>query len=261
MGFIWLTHDFRNVEDKSFKIHNNQEPKNLSNQELFIFIKIVLPVVVCSSVAKLCPTLCDPMDCTMSGFCVLHHLLEFAQLISIESVIPSNHLILCHSLLFLPSIFPGIRVFSNELALCIRWPKDWNFSFSISPSSEYSGLISFRMDWFDLLAIQGTLKSLLQHHNFKASVLWCSDFFMVQLSHPYMATGKTIALIIWTFVSKVMSLPFNMLSRFVIAFLPRNKHLLISWLQSLSTVNLEPENIKSVLTIGMSGHMNGTCQE
>ena len=142
MGFIWLTHDFRNVEDKSFKIHNNQEPKNLSNQELFIFIKIVLPVVVCSSVAKLCPTLCDPMDCTMSGFCVLHHLLEFAQLISIESVIPSNHLILCHSLLFLPSIFPGIRVFSNELALCIRWPKDWNSSFITSPSNKYSGLIS-----------------------------------------------------------------------------------------------------------------------
>ena len=170
------------------------------------------------------------MDCTMPGFRVLHHLLEFAQLISIESLIPSNHLMLCHSLLFLPSIFPGLRVFSNELALCIRWQKDWSFSFSISPSNEYSGLISFRMDWFDTLAVQGTLKDLLQHHNFKSLVLRCSDF-MVQISHLYMmTTGKTIALTIWAFVSKAMSLLFNMLSRFVIAFLPRSECLLISWL-------------------------------
>ena len=147
---------------------------------------------------------------------------------SIESMMPSNHLILCHPLLLLPSIFPSIRVFSNESVLCIRWPKYWSFSFSISPSNEYSGLISFRIDWFDLLAVQGTLKSLLQHHSSKASVLRNSAFFIVQLSHPYMTTGKTIALTRWTFVGKVISLLFNMLSRLVIAFLPRSKHLLIS---------------------------------
>ena len=140
---------------------------------------------------------------------------------SIESVIPSNHLILCHTLLLLPSIIPSIRVFSNESALCIRWPKYWSFSFSISPSNEYSGLISFRMDWLDLLAVQGTLKSLLQQHNSEASILQCSAFFLVQLSHPYMTTGKTIALTRRTFVGKVMSLLFNMLSRLVITFLPR----------------------------------------
>ena len=133
------------------------------------------------------------------------------KLMSIDSVMPSNHLILCHPLLFLSSIFPSIRVFSNESVLCIRWPKYWTFSFSISPSSEYSGLISFRMDWLDLLAVQGTLKSLLQHHSSKASILWCSDFFIVQLSHPYMTTGKTIALTRWTFIGKVMSLFFNIL--------------------------------------------------
>ena len=143
---------------------------------------------------------------------------------SIESVMPSNHPILCHPLL-LPSIFPSIRVFSNELALCTRWPKYWSFSFSISPSKEYSGLISFRMDWLDLLAVQGTLKSLLQHHSSKASILQCSAFFMVRLSQPYMTTGKTIALIRQTFVSKVMSLLFNTLSRLVVAFLPRSNSL------------------------------------
>ena len=158
----------------------------------------------------------------------------------------SNHLVLCYPLLLLPSIFPSIRVFSNELALCIRWPKYWSFSFSISPSNEYSGLISFRMDWFDLLAVQGTLTSLLQHHTSKASILQHSAFFMVQLSHPYMITGKTISLTRWTFVGKVISLLFNMLSRFVIAFLPRSKCLLISWLQSPSAVILEPKKIKSV---------------
>ena len=140
---------------------------------------------------------------------------------------PSNHLMLCHPLLLLPSILPSIRGFSNESVLCIKWPKYWSLSFSISPSSEYSGLISFRMDWLDLLAVQGTLKSLLQHHSSKALILWCSAFFLVQLSHPYMTTGKTIALTRRTFVGKVMSLLFNMLPRLVIAFLPKSKHLLV----------------------------------
>ena len=154
----------------------------------------------------------------------------------------SNHLILCHPLLFLPSIFPSIRVFSDESLLRIRWPKYWSFSFSIHPSNEYSGLISFRMDWLDLLAVQGTLKSLLQHHSSKALILRCSVFFIVQLSYPYMTTGKTIALTRQTFVGKVMSLLFNVLSRLVIAFLPRSKCLLISWLQSPSAVILEPKS-------------------
>ena len=157
---------------------------------------------------------------------------------------PSNHLILCRPLLLLPSIFPSIRVFSNESVLCIRWPKYWSFSFSISPSNEPSELISFRRDWLDLLAIQETLKSLLQHHSSKASILWHSAFFIVQLSHPYMTTGKTIALTRQTFVGKVMSLLLNMLSRLVITFLPRSKRLLISWLQSPSAVILEPRKIK-----------------
>ena len=154
---------------------------------------------------------------------------------------PSNHLILCHPLLLLPSIFPSIRVFSNESVLCIRWPKYWSFSFSISPSNEYSGLVSFRMDWLDLLAVQGTLRSLLQCHSSKASILQCSAFFTIQLSHPYMTTGKTIALTRQTFVGKVTSLLLNMLSRLVITFLPRSKRLLISWLQSPSAVILEPK--------------------
>jgi len=157
---------------------------------------------------------------------------------------PSDNLILCHPFLLPPSIFPNIRVFSNESVLCIRWPRYWSFSFIISPSNEYSGLISFRMDRLDLLAVHGTLKSLLQHHSSKASILRRSAFFIVQLSHPYMTTGKTIALTRWTFVGKVMSLLFNMLSRLVITFLPRNKHLLISWLQSPSTVILEPPKNK-----------------
>ena len=159
---------------------------------------------------------------------------------SIESVMPSNHLILCHSLLLPPSIFPSIGVFSNESVLHIRWPKYWSFRFSISPSNEYSGLISFRMDCLDLFAVQGTLKSLLQHCSSKASILQCSAFFIVQLSHPYITPGKTIALTRRTFVGKVMSLLFNMLSRLVITFLPRSKRLLISWLQSPSAVILEP---------------------
>ena len=159
---------------------------------------------------------------------------------------PFNHLILCHPLLLLPSIFPSIRVFSNEPALCNRWPKYWSFCFNISPSNEHPGMISFRMDWLDLLAVQGTLKSLLQHHSSKASILQCSTFFIVQLSHPYMMTGKTIALTRRTFVCKVMSLLFNMLSRLVITFLPRSKCLLILWLQSPSAVILEPKQIKCV---------------
>ena len=166
------------------------------------------------------------------------------KLMSIESVMASNHLILCHPLLLLPSIFPRIRVFSNESVLCIRWPKYWHFSFNISPSDEHSGLISFRMNWLDLLAVQGTLKSLFQHHSSKASILQCSAFFTVRLSHPYMTTGK-LALTRWTFVGKVMSLLFNMLSRLVITFLPRSKRLLISWLQSPSAVIVEPQKMKS----------------
>ena len=158
---------------------------------------------------------------------------------------PSNHLILCHPLLLPPSIFSSIRVFSIESVLCIRWPNYWSFSFNISPSNEHSVLISFRMDWLDLLAVQGTLKSLPQHHSSKASILWRSAFFIVQLSHPYMTTGKTIALTRWTIVDKVMSLLFNVLSRLVITFLPRSKLLLISWLQSPSAVTLEPRKIKS----------------
>ena len=158
---------------------------------------------------------------------------------------PSNHLILCRPLLLLPSIFPSIRVFSDESVLRIRWPEYWSFSFSISPSNEYSGLTSFKMDWLDLLAVQGTLKSLLQHHSSKASILQCSASFIVQLSHSYMTTGKTIALTRWTFVGKVMSWLFNMLFRLVILFLPRSKRLLISWLQSPSAVILESPPIKT----------------
>ena len=186
------------------------------------------------------------MDFSTPGFLVHHQLPEPVQthVHRVGDGIQPD-LILCHPLLLQPSVFPSIRVFSNESVLCIRWPKNWSFSFSISPSNEYSGLISFRMDWLDLFAVQGTLKSLLQHHSSKASILQCPVFFLVQLSHPYMTTGKTIALTIWTSVGKVMSLLFNMLSRFVIAFLPRNKHLLISWLQSPSLLILEPKKMKN----------------
>ena len=166
------------------------------------------------------------------------------KLMSFELVMPSSHLLLCHPLL-LPPIPPSIRVFSNGSTLCMRWSKYWSFIFSISPSNEHLGLISFRMDWLDLLEVQGTLKSLLQHHSSKTSILLCSAFFTVQLSHPYMIIGKTIALTRWTFVGKVMSLLFNMLSRLVITFLPRSKHLLISWLQSSPAVILDPPKIKS----------------
>ena len=177
------------------------------------------------------------------------------KLMSFELMMPSNHLILCCPFLLLPSIFPSMRIFSNELALHIGWPKYWSFSFSISPSNDYSGLISFRIDWFDLLAVQGTFKGLLQHHSCsKASILWCSALFIVQLSHLYMTTEKTIALTMCTFVRKVMSLLFNTLSRFVIAFLPKSKNLLITCLQSPSTVILEPKKIKPV-TISIFPHL------
>ena len=161
--------------------------------------------VQCNSVTQSCPTLCDPWTASQQDSLSITNSQSLLKLMSIESVMPSNHLILCRSLLLLPSIFPSIRVFSNESALCIRWLKDWSFSFNISPSNKHSGLISFRMDWLDLLAVQGTLKSLLQHHSSKASNLKCSAFCIVQLSHPYMTTGKTIALTRWTFVGKVMS--------------------------------------------------------
>ena len=172
--------------------------------------------------------------------------LSVLKLMSIESVMPSNYFILWHFLFFLLSIFPSIKVFSIELALIIRRPKYWSFGFSISPSNEYSVLISFKINWFDLFAVQGTLKSLLRHHSLKASVLWCSVFSMVQLSHPQLTTGKTMALTVWTFVGKVMPLLLTLLSRLVVAFLPRSKWLLLSWLQLPSAVILEPKKIKSV---------------
>ena len=208
-----------------------------SQRDIFFFF--------CCSVAQSCLTLWDTTDCSTPGFPVLDCVPQLGQTHAIESVMPYNHLILCRPLLLL-SVFPSIRDFCNESALLIRWPKYWSFSFSIRPSNEYLELISFTMDWLDLLASQGTLKSLLQHHSSKASVPQCSAFFKVQLSHPYMTTGKTIALTKWTFVVKAMSLLFNMLSRLVIAFLPRSKCLLISWLQSPSAVILEPKKKKSV---------------
>ena len=194
-----------------------------------------------SSVAQSCPALLRPHAWTVACQASLSftNSRSLLKLMSIKSVILSNHFILCCPLFLLSSIFPSIRDFSNESVLHIRWPKYWSFSLSISPSNEYSGLISFMIDWLDLLAVQGTLKSLLQNYSSKTSIFWPSAFFTVQLEHPYMTTGKTIALTSWTFVGKVMSLLFNMLSRFVITFLPRSKRLLISWLQSPSAVILE----------------------
>ena len=198
----------------------------------------------CCSIVQSCLTLCNPMNCSTPGFPVHHHLLELVHT-HVQWVIDTiQPFVLCCTLLLLPSIFPSIRAFANELVLHIKWPKYWSFSFSISPSIEYSELIYFRIDLYDL-AGQGTLKSLLQHHSLKASILTSSAFFMVQISHPYMTIGKTIALTIWKFFGKVMSLLFHMLSWFVIAFLPRSKHLLISWLQSPPAVILEPKKIKS----------------
>jgi len=197
------------------------------------------------SVAQSCLTLCDPMNCSTPGFPVHHQLQEFTQthIDWVGNAIQPSHPL--SSPLLLPSIFPNIRVFSHETVLRFKWPKYWSFSFSISPSNDYSRLISFRMDWLDLLAVQGILKSLLQNHSSKASMLRHSAFCIVQLSHPYMTTAKTIALTRQTIVGKVTSLLFNMLSRLVKAFLPRSKHLLISWLQSPSTVILEPRKIVS----------------
>ena len=198
-----------------------------------------------SSVPQSGPTLCTPWTAARQASLSITSSQSLIKLLSIESVMPSNHLILCRPLLFVPLIVPSIRVFSGESALHIRWPKYWSFSFNISPSNEYSGLISFRIDWLDLLAVQGTLKSLFQHLSSKASVLWHSAFFIVQLSHPYVTTGRNIALTRWTFVDKVMSLLFNTLSRLVITFLPRSKRILISFLQSPSALILEPRKIKS----------------
>ena len=204
-----------------------------------LYIAFIGSSVQFSSVAQSCPTLCDPMNHSMPGLLVHDQLWESTQteVHRITDAIQPSHL--CHPLLFLTSIFSSIRVFWNESALHIMWPKYWGFSFNISPSNEHSGLFSFRIDWLDLLEFQGTLKSLLQHHSSKASILQGSAFFIVQLSHTYMTMGKTIAFTKWTFVGKVMSLLFNMLSRLVITFLPRSKCLLISWLQSPSAVILE----------------------
>ena len=198
-----------------------------------------------SSVTQSCLTPCDPMNCSIPGLPVHYHLQSSLRLAFIESVMPTSHHILCHPLLLLPPIPPSIRVFSNESTLHMRWPKYRSFSFSIIPSKEIPGLISFRMDWLDLFAVQGTCKSLLQHHSSKASILRRSAFFTVQLSHPYMTTGKTKALTRWTLIGKIMSLLLNMLSRLIITFLPRSKCLLISWLQSPSAMILEPRKIKS----------------
>ena len=192
----------------------------------------------------------DLKNCSLLGSPVLHCSRSLLRFMSIESVMLSNHLILCYSLLFLPSIFLSIRVFSNESALRIKWPKFWSFSFSISPSSKYLGLISFMIDWFDLLAVQETLKSLHKHYSSKASILWCSAFFIVQLSHPYMTTGETIALTRWIFVGKVMSLLFNMQSRLVMAFLPRSKHLLILWIVTIhSNFGVQENNFRILLQV------------
>ena len=215
-------------------------PRCLSLKCLLYFVSSASCSSSCS-VSQLCPTLCNPRTAARQASLFFTTSKNLLKLMSVVSMMPSNHLILCLPLLLPPSTFPSIRVFSNESA---RRISGQSFSFSISPSNEYSGLISFRIDWFDLLAVQGTLMSLLQHHSSKASMLWCSAFFMVQLSHPYMTTGKTIALTVHTFVHKVMSRLFYMLSRFVMAFLPRSKCLLIAWLQS--PVILEPKKIKSV---------------
>ena len=208
----------------------------------FFFFFVWTRTVQFSSATQSCPTLCHPMDFSTPGFPVHHQLPELAQthVLQVCDAIQPSHPVCC-PLLFPPSIFPSIRVFSNESALRISWPKYWSFSFSISRSNEYSGLIAFRMDWLDLLQVQGTLKSLPQHHSSKLSILWHSAFFIIQLSHPYMTIGKTIALTRQSSIGKIISLLYNMLSRLVIVFLPRSKQLLISWLKSPSPVILEPK--------------------
>ena len=222
-----------------------------SPTNLTLFLPLA-PSVQFSSVAQLCPTLCHPWTSAPQASLSITYSQSLLTLMSIEWVMPSNHLILYHPLLLPPSVFPSIRIFSNESALHIRWPKYWSFRFSISPFNEYSELISFRMDWLDFLAVQGTLKSLLQCYSSKASILLSSAFFIVQLSHPYMTTGKTIGLTRQIFVGKVMSLLFNMLSWLVLVFLPRSKHLSISWLKSPAAVILEPKKIKSVTVSNVS---------
>ena len=219
-------------------------------QSVVICVETFTALTVCFSSVQFSPSVVSdsatPWTAAHQASLSITNSQSLLKLMSIESVMTSNHLILCHPFLLLPSIFPSIKVFSNESALCIWWPKYWSFSFSISPSNKHPGLVSFRMDWLDNLAVQGTLKSLLQHHSSKASILQNSAFFIVQLSYPCMTTGKTIALTRRTLVGKVMSLLFNVLSRLVIAFLPRSKCLLISWLQSPSAVILEPPKIKSL---------------
>ena len=209
-----------------------------TNQDLIFSLKVWLTSGIISSVQSLSPVwlFATPWTAAHQASLSITNSRSLLKLMSLESVMPSNHLILCCPLLLPPSIFLSIRIFSNESVLHFRWPKYWSFSLSISPSNEYSGLISFRMDWLNLLAVQGTLKGLLQHHSLIVSILQCSAFFMVLLSHPYMTTKKTIALTRQTFVGKVMSLLFSMLSRLVIVFLPRSKHLSISWLQSPSAM-------------------------
>ena len=218
---------------------------------MLLFMKIQFSSVQSLSCVRLFVT---PWTAARQASLLITNSRSLFKVMSIELVMPSNHCILCHPLLLPPSTFPSIRGFSNESVLCIRWPKYGSFSFSISPSNEYSGLISFRMDWLHLLAVQGTLKSLLKHHSSKASVIQCLAFFMAKLSHLYMTNGKTIALTRRTIFGKVMSLFFNMLSRWFITFLPRSKHLLISWLQSPSAVILEPPKIKS-LTVSLFPHL------
>ena len=211
--------------------HTQYATLHLFTIDLNFWKHICIPQTVdFSSVAQSCLTLWDTMNHSMQASLSIINFQSPPKPMSIESVMPSSHLILCRPLLLLPSIFSSIKVFSNESALPVRWPKYWSFSFSISPSNEYPGLFSFRMDWLDLLAVQGTLRSLLQHHSSKVSILWRSTLFKVQLSDPNTTTGKTIALTRWIFVGKVMSLLYNMLSRLVITFLPRSKRLLISWL-------------------------------
>ena len=207
-----------------------------------------------SSIAQSCLTLCNPMDCSMPGLPVYHQLPEFTQthVHWVSDAIQPSHTLLSPSPLL--SIPPSIRVLSNESALCIRWPKYWSFSFNIRPYNEHPGLISFRTDWLDLPAVQGTLKSLIQHHSSKALILWHSAFFIVQFSHPYMTARKTIVLNRWTFVDKVVFLLFNILSRLVITFLPRNKHLLISWVQSPSAVILEAKKLSATVSTVPQGH-------
>ena len=217
-----------------------------------------VPSISWCSVTRSCPTLRDPWTAARRASPSLTVSRSLPKLMSIKSLMPANHLILYCPLLLLPSIIPSSRIISNESAVHIRWPNSSSFNFSISLSNEYSGLISFKIDWFDLLAVQGILRSLLQHRNSKTSIFWHSAFFMVQLSHPYMTTGKTMALTIWTFVGKMMSLLFNTLSRSVIAFLPRSSHLLTSWLPSPSAVILEPKKRKSVTASSFSPSM---CHE